>query len=107
MVAPISCAMTSTIWFSNPSPRSFENGRLFGSAQTRNSRAAAPEAATRHKPAPKSSRHLREDEIIQHPSLGGDVLQVAHGVEEAQRPGAVAWVEVGRDDHARPAADTR
>src|ERR1041384_2337811 len=33
--SPRSWAISSAILFSNPSPRSFENGRLFGSAQTR------------------------------------------------------------------------
>src|ERR687886_584472 len=32
--APKSFATSSAILFSNPSPRAFENGRLFGSAQT-------------------------------------------------------------------------
>src|SRR5687768_17076371 len=95
--------MSAAILFSKPSPFSLEKGRLFGSAQTRSSRACA---------APESSRvaasaALRELEDIERPSLGGDVIQVAHGIDEAERRRAVARVEIARHDRAGPTADTR
>src|SRR5688572_5254538 len=97
--------MSSTMRFSNPSPRSFEKGRLLGSAQTRSSRACAPDAATIAKQHRRAASLLWEGEIIEHSPLGGGLLEVPHGVEEAEGTGAVARVEIGGNDDARPASD--
>src|SRR3954469_5304411 len=96
--------------FSNPSRAAFEKGRLFGSAQTRSSRACAVELGTdrtaRIAPAAKASAvALRELEHIERSSLGGDVLEIPHDVDEAERRRSVADVEVARDHGAGPAAD--
>src|SRR5215204_4983739 len=47
----------------------------------------------------------RKAEHMEGSSFRGRVLQVAHGVDEAERRGAVADVEVAGDDRTRPAAD--
>src|SRR3954454_19267794 len=53
------------------------------------------------------TRGSRKAEHIERSSLGGDVLQVAHGVDEAKRRRPIAHVEVAGDHSARPAADAR
>src|SRR5436190_3827450 len=110
---PMSCASR----FSNPSPRSFENGRLFGSAQTRiDGRALATvlDARAPSMTATAASMHitaaavrLREREDIQHASLLRSGRQVAHGVYEPERRGRVARVQNPGDDGARPSAYSR
>src|SRR5438067_13607414 len=47
----------------------------------------------------------REAEHIKRASLGGVARQVLHRVDEAQRAGRVADVQVAGDDRAAPAAD--
>src|SRR5918994_214076 len=97
--APSSSATSSTSLFSNPSPRSLENGRLFGSAQTRSSRpAAGAEAKTAIR-----RRILRETEHIERSSLRRGARQVAHDIDEPEGGGAVANVEIARDHRAGPA----
>src|SRR3712207_1119166 len=101
--------MRSTIRFSKPSRASFENGRLLGSAQTRNSRAeAAPAARARimasaaalpqplarslrdsASPRKRGEARSRKAEHIEGSSFRGGVLEVAHGVDEAEGRGAV------------------
>src|SRR5215211_7673665 len=100
----MSRATSAAILFSNPSRRSFENGRLLGSAQTRSSRAPAEQETST---AAAKVATLRETEHIQRASLGGRLLEVAHGVDEAERGGAVARIEVAGHDRAGPAADAR
>src|SRR4051812_25312871 len=51
-----------------------------------------------------SRLRLREAEHIKRASLGGEVRQVFHRVDEAERAGGIADVEISRDDRARPAA---
>src|SRR4051812_31872306 len=70
--APSSRATSSASRFSKPSARSFENGRLLGSAQTRRTRPSAP----KHAAAQRSRLRQRED--IKHPTLGRLLPQVAH-----------------------------
>src|SRR5436309_2210743 len=98
-----SCAINPMILFSNPSRRSLENGRLFGSAQTRSSRAA--EGALQAANTARTKNALRQPEDIERASLGGGVLQIGHCIDEAERGGAVARVEIAGDDRAGPAAD--
>src|SRR4051812_11897250 len=123
--------MSSTILFSKPSRRSFENGRLFGSAATRSTRGSALKPITADKPKmstsirggrrlpgavmprphsrtrPEVAFHLlsRQRENIQRPSLGGVLRQIRHGVRETERGGGIARVELAAHDRARPAAD--
>src|SRR5688500_19022422 len=108
--------------FSSPSPRAFEKGRLFGSAQTRSTRPSTVAADGAALPASSSvpiiaasprARHAprravtpsgkRED--IERPSLLGVLRQVARRADEAVGGGRVARIEVVRDDRAGPAAD--
>src|SRR3954451_8148 len=88
--------------FSNPSPAWLVKGRLFGSAQTRSSRAAA--GAAKSSSAVSS---LGQAEDIERPALGGGIRQVVHHAAPAIRGGGVAYVQIGRDHRARPAADAR
>src|SRR3954447_3551662 len=95
--------MISTSLFSKPSSRSFENGRLLRSAHTRSSHAdAGAPTAHSHK---KSSAALRQLEDIERSSLRRGLLEICHGIDEAERRGAVAWIEIARDNGAGPAAD--
>src|SRR5207302_1821822 len=99
----MSRAITAAILFSKPSNRALENGRLFGSAQTRSSRLlAADTAASSSRPA---STALRQPEDIERSSFGGCLFQIGHCIDEAQRGGAVTRVEVTGNDRAGPAAD--
>src|SRR5215210_677636 len=95
-----SCATMATILFSNPSSRSLENGKLFGSTQTRNSRACAAPTLSRTHP----TKTLRKAEHIECASLHRRVFQIAHGVDETKRGGSVARIEIAGHDCARPAA---
>src|SRR3954451_17939156 len=95
--------MSSTILFSKPSSLALENGRLFGSLQTRSSvPLAAPRFVTRSRPTRNA---LRQPEDIERASFGRGILQIRHGVHEAQCSGAIANVEIARHDAARPAAN--
>src|SRR5690348_12082619 len=102
-VALSSRAMISAILFSNPSPCAFENGRLLGSAQIRSSRASRLAALARI----ATRAALRERKHIERASLGRDVLQIAHGVDETTPGGRVARIEIVGHDSACPAANTR
>src|SRR4051794_13126606 len=100
--------MSSTILFSKPSPLLLENGKLLGSAQTRSGPAAiATEAGAPNDPPTiaAAANCLREPERIEVPSLGCRVLQVGHGVDEAQRGRRIARVQIARDNGTRPATD--
>ena len=89
--ASCSSATSSAIRFSNPSPCSFENGRLFGSAQTRSSRSAAPaarppmrtaETAKRREPQPSHcvGRSCRgRGEHVEHAAGRGVLGQILQG----------------------------
>src|SRR3954451_21645637 len=121
-----SWASSSAMRFSNPSPASFENGRLFGSAQTRTLSmpcesspwplepgalepwvstpwARAPPVASTN--AATSTPRLREREDIERPAAARDLRQVLHCIDKAERRGAVARVEHRGYDRAGPAAD--
>src|SRR5215207_9143590 len=83
--SPRSRAMSSAILFSKPSRRSFENGRLFGSAQMRSSRGplgVAGAAATSSAVAPNASSRKGKD--IEHSAFGGLLRQIANRVAEAE-----------------------
>src|SRR5690349_21386175 len=88
--------------FSNPSPASLVKGRLFGSAQTRSSRAAAGAASSS-----SAASSLGQAEDIERPALGGGIRQVAHHLAPAERGTGIARVEIGGDDRAGPSADAR
>src|SRR4051794_33365461 len=89
-VACSSRATTSTILFSKPSSQLLENGRLFGSLQTRSSRAwSGAVLALRNK---RSKTALRQPKDIEVASFGRRILEVGHDVDEAQGSGAVARV---------------
>src|SRR4051812_7883107 len=85
--------------FSKPERLSCENGRLSGSAQTRNSVLSTESAAA------NSSAALRQRKYMQHAAFHGVFRQVLHRVDEAERRRAVACVDLAGDDDARPAAD--
>src|SRR4051812_36374948 len=103
MSASSSWAISSTILFSKPSSRSFEKGRLLGSAHTRSSRAcAAPMSAK----IANAMRTLREAEDIERSSLVRCLLEVSHCVDEAERGGAIARVKVTGNDRTGPATDS-
>src|SRR4051812_31208256 len=84
-----------------PLPSCAENGRLFGSAQTRSSRAfaALPQASS------AIARSLGKAENIKLASRRRRIRQILHGVDEAEGGRAVALVELARHDRAGPAAD--
>src|SRR4051794_21131616 len=70
----------------------------------------SPQPAIR--PTPHRARIMPRDhfalgqcEDIQRPSLHGDLWEVLHRVDEAERGGGVAGVESAGDDRAGPAAD--
>src|SRR5512142_1586044 len=81
-VSPNWCATSSAILFSKPSPARLENGRLFGSAQTRRARRPGPltgASGDRADPSsvaataittPARARRTLEGEDIQHASFG-------------------------------------
>src|SRR4051812_40238837 len=90
--------------FSKPWRCSLEKGRLLGSAQTfRTAAEVMPGKADRH----RVRRLARKTEHIKRAPLARDVLQAAHGVDETQRAGVVARIEIARHDRARPTADSR
>src|SRR6185312_10751264 len=112
----------STILFSNPSSRSFENGRLFGSAHTRSSRAGLAIAAATGRPNMNASSNnapvIRspddlpdlaalsgQPEHIERASWVRGFLQVLHHVDEAERRGGVSRVEIAGHDRACPTAN--
>src|SRR5687768_10994508 len=98
----MSAARISARRFSKPSPRSFENGRLFGSAQTRNSlRHAEPRSK-----ATTSSDRLWKREDIDRASFGRVIGQILHSADEAKSGSFVRGIEPSRDNCARPSADT-
>src|SRR6187549_2873255 len=86
---PRSLATICAIAFSNPSARSFEYGRLFGSAQTRS---AGPEAVPRSRATPHTASVTAatvtantslETEDIQHAPGTGVLLDVLHRPDDA------------------------
>src|SRR4051812_28140520 len=81
-VAPSSRAIRSTILFSKPSPLLLENGRLLGSSQTRISRAPAIPPALMTKAI---ARALRQAKDIKRSPFGRRLLEIGHGVDEAER----------------------
>src|SRR5205085_11878855 len=85
--------------FSKPERLSCENGRLSGSAQTRNSVLSTESAAA------SSRATLRQRKYMQHAAFHGVFRQVLHRVDEAERRRAVARVDLAGDHDARPAAD--
>src|SRR5215204_6412024 len=100
-------------WFSNPSSRSFVNGRLFGSAHTRSWRDATGGVAARpgaEQPpatsAASASTALRQCERIQHPAFGRVLRQIVHRVREPERGRRVGRIELAGNDGASPPADT-
>src|SRR3954468_6282650 len=96
--------MSAAILFSKPSRCSFEKGRLFGSAQTRSSRASAALVASTTSMIATS--RLRQAGDIKHASLRRCFLQIRHRIDEAKRRGAVTGIEIARHNRAGPAADT-
>src|SRR3954454_1148470 len=94
--------MSAAILFSKPSRCSFEKGRLFGSAQTRSSRASAALVASATSMIATS--RLRQAEDIKHASLRRCFLQIRHGVDKPERRRSVAWIEVACDNRAGPSA---
>src|SRR5690349_20968452 len=92
-------AIISANLFSKPSARWFENGMLFGSAQTRRTRCSA---ATHGRTAIKTRLRQRKD--IQHSALCGVLAQVRHRVSKAQRRSTIYGVNTARDDSSGPAA---
>src|ERR1051325_9734045 len=116
--SPISWANSSAILFSKPSPRWFENGRLFGSAQTRKTPAGLgitgavaiacvaggawrEQAARNIKPIKNKTgfrtrepgnHRLRKREDIQHASLRRVCRQIRHRADETQRPRRIARI---------------
>src|SRR3954451_7031635 len=103
MGTPRSWASRSAIRFSKPPPLASENGRSFGSAQTRSSLGAAWTAGAQASSA-AASLMLRQREDIEHPALGGDVRQVGGGTHEPERRRAVAHVKAAGHDGTGPAA---
>src|SRR4051812_36824244 len=122
--SPISVASL----FSKPSPFRFENGRLFGSEQTRSASAARAWRANRvpvtatativanatpdtinarrprgRKPVVRSAR-IAQSEHVEHAAERRLLRQILHGVDEAESRRRVAGV---RAEHhrARPPAD--
>src|SRR6266705_690562 len=93
-VAPNSLAMSSTILFSKPSNRSFEYGRLFGSAQTRKLArdpwASAPVSSSREAPTASAT------EV-------GELRELLVRADRAE-PFAVSF-EARRQSDTRPASD--
>src|SRR4051794_7818740 len=108
-VNPRSLASNSAMRFSNPSPRSLENGRLLGSAAMRSSVAAATgavEAFRGSSCAPlrlaknRSGRTLillGETKDIQHPPFGCELWQLLHSVHKAQRAGGITDIKIPGD----------
>src|SRR3569623_1594093 len=94
----------SMILFSKPSPLSFEKGKLFGSAQTLSSPATAVVGGVSSK---RTSRLARKAEHKEGPSFAGDILEVAHGVDKAQRRAAISWIEITGNNSTRPSAYPR
>src|SRR5690348_2223231 len=91
--------------FSSPSPLSFEKGRLLGSAQTRNTRAAFKAGQQDVRLA--RTTNLRKAEDIKHPSSCCVVRQVCHCIDEAEGRGSVFRIESACDDRAGPTPDAR
>src|SRR5688500_147417 len=124
-VRPMSRAMSWAIRFSNPSPRSFEKGRLLGSEQTRRALGALGalgalralralrEATTTPTAfssvsalsAPSALSALGQCKDIQRPSLRRVLRKVAPRVRDSAAPYRVARVEPRRHDGAGPSAD--
>src|SRR5690349_7206812 len=120
--SPRSWANSSAILFSKPSPRLFEKGRLFGSAQTRSTPAgraitgwaiasAAGRAgrvqAERVSKQTTNKTSLRKRKNIKHASLRRVVRQIRHRTDKPERARRVACIETACDDCARPTTNTR
>src|SRR6185369_16568390 len=84
-VAPNSVATSWETRFSNPLARSFENGMLFGSAQTLSSRDAAGDDASAVNIIAETAatEQLRKRENIERASLGCRVRKIFHRIHEA------------------------
>src|SRR5689334_10282767 len=94
-------ATSSARRFSIPSPRSFENGRLLGSAQTRSTRGDSAANAPYNESV---AIRLRQREDIKC-STGRTVLgQILHRIHEPQCASAVLRIQFCRHDHAGPSA---
>src|SRR5438874_3857417 len=85
--------------FSKPERLSCENGRLSGSAQTRNSVLSTESAAA------SSRATLRQRKYMQHAAFHGVLRQVLHRVDEAEGRRAVPGVDLAGDHDPRPAAN--
>src|SRR5687768_9195985 len=96
-VRPMSRAMSWAIRFSNPSPRSFEKGRLLGSVQTRRAlgalgalralrEATTTPTAFSSVSALSALSALGQCKDIQRPSLRRVLRKVAHRVRESAAP---------------------
>src|SRR5882672_10331795 len=118
---PSSLAMTSAILFSIPSSLSFENGRLFGSPQTRSSLAPSAGALRDTKSAGTTTSHAArmgpfvinspessfELEDVDHAALGRILVEAVLVCEPDRAECGVRIIgrEVLRDRHSEPAAD--
>src|ERR1051326_5509420 len=96
-------ATSAAMRFSKPVSSRLENGMLWGSAHTRNSRvwAFAPTAEMRKK---KPTNTLRQGEYIKHSPLIRVMRQVLHGCGESQGCGFIASVQAARHDRPCPTA---
>src|SRR3954454_11622034 len=72
------------------------------------SKPSTPKITARGSPPQRRATHIsRKREHIERAPLGRALRQIAHRVDEALRPGAVARIEIVRDDRAGPPADAR
>src|SRR5436189_5857288 len=100
-----SCATSAAILFSNPSPGRFENGRLFGSAQTRSGASARPvEDASSAHTASSAPRGLKTEDIHR-ASWRRVLLDVLHRANHPERGIGVVSRNLGKCHGAHPPAD--
>src|SRR6185369_17456129 len=96
-----SCATSVAILFSNPAPRSFENGMLLGSAHTRSGdRALGPAARPAHSATTTPRRLQTED--IHRTSWRRVLLDVLHGADHTERRVGVVCGDLRKRDRAHP-----
>src|SRR4029079_13618030 len=118
-VSPSSRAMSRATAFSNPSPLMFENGRLFGSAQTRSACSAAGRscsrlrvdaagavAATNHQPITSSWLEREDIQLSSLVRVSIDVRVYARGAAHA-REYCDVLLAVGTEVGDRRADDAR
>src|SRR3954463_16308563 len=86
--------------FSKPDWSACENGKLSGSAHTRNCVLSAKLGAR-----PSASATLRQRKDMQHAGFHGVLRQVVYRVYEPERGRSVAGNELRGDDRAGPAAN--